>query len=374
MKRKICIVHFQPLERYPPAFNLLRTIAAQQPANKPVFVITTSPESSKQKIEVPGITIYRIAVLPAGISRLNRMVLYLLFNLKAFFILLVKRPASVLYFETLSAGAACLYKMLSGTRLLIHYHEYTSPDEYRGGMVLNKWLHHLELQQYKKAVWVSHTNEERMQLFLSDCGALAPSNTFILPNYPPTAWAHQAGHTIAAGAVTGFVYVGALDTDTMYLKEMASFVANNASICYWDIYSDNHSAAAVEYLENLNAGNIHFKGAAVYDQLPAIISGYHVGLILYKGHIPNYTFNAPNKLFEYAVCGLDVWFPNHMVSSRRYITQDSYPSVTAVDFETLETSFILQSAKKAGRPYQPHPYSCENALAPLLQVLYNDVL
>lgn len=48
-----------------------------------------------------------------------------------------------------------------------------------------------------------------------------------------------------------------------------------------------------------------------YSDLPGVIRAYDVGVILYNGHIANYVFNAPNKLFEYLACGLDVWSPSN---------------------------------------------------------------
>ena len=61
--------------------------------------------------------------------------------------------------------------------------------------------------------------------------------------------------------------------------------------------------------EQNKSHNINFRGAISQSDFPLIISQYQIGLVLYKGHIPNYIYNAPNKLFEYLACGLDVWYP-----------------------------------------------------------------
>ncbi|MEP6725614.1 MAG: hypothetical protein ABJC98_07355 [Bacteroidota bacterium] len=363
----VCIVHFQPIERYPPVFNLLRYLAAKQYAVD-IHVITSDPGKEMQQIAIPGITIHRIVHFKKNISKWKRILLYALFIVKAFFLLLRYRPASVLYYETLSAGAPCLYAKFFKIRLMVHYHEYISPTEYKNGMVLNRWLHKCEQFLYKKASWVSHTNYDRQRLFLTDVGNFAPLHNFILPNYPPASWKNKTvPHT--NNGKTGFVYVGALDTETMYLKEVAGYIAANPATCYWDIYSENYSAGALEFLNKQQAPNIHFKGAVPYDSLPEILSLYQVGLIMYNGHIPNYVYNAPNKLFEYAVCGLDVWFPAVMKSSLTYVTTNTWPKIIALDFQSLGKYNLQQLTDRTESRYVAQHFTNESALQPIIQRL-----
>ena len=92
---------------------------------------------------------------------------------------------------------------------------------------------------------------------------------------------------------------------------------------------------------------------------------------MYNGHIPNYTFNAPNKLFEYAVCGLDVWFPDQMISSMQYTTSGSYPEILAKNFQSLYSKDIRQDSNRPAFERKPHLYNCETVLMPLVKKLVN---
>lgn len=369
---KIFIIHFQPLEKYPPVMNLLRVLSGKHAANVSIHVISTEPETGKKSFEVSGIQIYRPVKWKNGMGRWQRMMLYAQFNRKALSMLRSQRPEKVLYYETLSAFAPCVYKRYFNTdcELFIHYHEYTSPQEYATGMILNRWLHNLERKIYKKAHWVSHTNEYRLNLFINDLKNIIPPGMYTLPNYPPESWKSQDKKPFpSVDGRIGFVYVGALSLSTMFVKEFAYFIKGRPDKYYWDVYSDNFQPAVLAFMKELDAPNIRFKGAVEYDSLPEILSQYEVGVILYKGHIPNYVYNAPNKLFEYLACGLDVWFPDTMKGSFPYITKNTRPEVKKVDFTNLadtndETEFHLNKY-----PSQTTAFHCENALKPLITQL-----
>ena len=64
------------------------------------------------------------------------------------------------------------------------------------------------------------------------------------------------------------------------------------------------------FIKNKNQ-YVQFKGHINYDNLPTTLNKYQVGVILYKGHIPNYVYNAPNKLFEYLAAFLMFGIPNN---------------------------------------------------------------
>jgi hypothetical protein len=338
VSRHICIVHFLPLEKYPPAVNFLRYIADNADSNTIIHVLTMHPGQDKETVEISNIHIHWLITWSDNISRRQRLGFYLRFNWLSTRFLASHKPQVVLYYETLSAGGPCLYKLLFPyrCRLFIHYHEYVSPEEYKNGMVVNRSLHKLEKLVYHKAEWISHTNEKRMQLFLHDLNIKKKLSTYLLPNYPPANW-----HGIALqvkrndNEQIGFVYVGALSMNTMFTKEMALFVAGNTGKCYWDIYSDNHESEALLFLKELRATNIRFKGSVNYGDLPRILPQYDIGVILYKGDTANYEYNAPNKFFEYLTAGLSVWFPPGMKGMKPYEQLVSKPKVQCIDFENI---------------------------------------
>jgi hypothetical protein len=62
--------------------------------------------------------------------------------------------------------------------------------------------------------------------------------------------------------------------------------------------------------------------------LPQVLSQYDVGLILYRCRTLNFVYNATNKLFEYLVCGLDVWYPPCMLGLKTYARSTIAPRST----------------------------------------------
>lgn len=368
MMSNICIVHFNPIEKYPPVINLLQYIAEQQLTGVSVTVITTL-QANGEELAIPGIDIRRVVKWQQR-NRLQRILFYWQFNARALRILRKLRPGTVLYYETFSAGAPCFYKkwINRSSRLFIHYHEYTSTEEFRKGIVMNRWLHQLEGQIYSSAHWVSHTNSTRLGLFIKDQAENAPPNTYVVPNYPPGKWyGRTRGKKRNADSRLAFVYVGSLSMKTMYTREFANFVAGQPGECYWDIYSDNHEDAVKDFLAALNGDNINFKGSVAYHDLPGILPGYDIGVILYKGDTFNFRFNAPNKFFEYLAAGLNVWYPGAMEGMHVYDELNQKPFVQRMNFDSL----VLPSAGEGYRVAEipPPAYKAEDAYAGLWQSL-----
>jgi hypothetical protein len=296
-----------------------------------------------------------------NMGRLQRLFFYALFNLRSLWLLYKYRPDRILYYETLSAFGPWGYKKWINKKahIYIHYHEYTSVQEYQTGMVLNRWLHKKEKQLYPLTTWISHTNNDRMRLFLRDISIDQPLQTYILPNYPFSFWKEKASRVEKSNDQRiGFVYVGALSMQTMHTREMAEFIARHQDKCYWDIYSDNHNPEVIDFLKIVNAGNIFFKGAIPYNELPLVLPKYDIGVILYTGDTPNYEYNAPNKLFEYYICGLNVWFGQGMKGMYPYQISYKKPWIQCVNFNEL----ILPDSKVALRVENiPAPiYTAEN--------------
>jgi hypothetical protein len=335
---QICIVHFNLIEKYPPVINFIRYLAEHAAKDQVrVTVITTEAEDATQQLEVPGIEIRRVAKWKNDRIRLRRLGFYMSFAQRALAVLRSIKPSVVLYYETISAAAPLFYKQYvnKDAKIFVHYHEYMSPQEYNYGIFVVKWLHRLERKMYPQIHSVSHTNHERMKKFLSDVGNVKGENTGIVPNYPPAGWQKRSRLVRrSADPRTGFVYVGALSFETMYAREMIDFVAAHPAECYWHIYSNNFDTEVTKYIEQKNPGNIEFKGGVSYDQLPSILGQYDVGLILYKGTISNFVFNAPNKFFEYFCCGLNVWFSQNMLGMHPYL-RSGKPWVKMVDFANL---------------------------------------
>ncbi len=366
------VIHFQPLEKYPPAMNLLTFLTKQNNGKISVHVITTRNSTEKKLFEMAGLQIHRLGQSTFNMNRIKRMFTYIFFNLSALWLLIRLRPAKVMYYETLSAGAPLIYKkyLYRNAELYVHFHEYTSPIEYRDGMLLSKYLNKLERRNLKLARWISHTNETRLDLFYKDFPNLSRTLGHTLANYPPESWKTplQKSDPLSSYPIK-FVYVGALGLDTMYVKEWATFVKSMNGRITWDIYSDNFSPDVLEWLNQLHAPDIFFKGHIQYEDLPQVLPDYNAGLILYKGHIPNYIYNAPNKLFEYYACGLDVWFPPGMTGCVPFQTTNTYPKIIAIDFTKLNVHAFEEALDRTYAQPKPSSFYCENNLHELTNKL-----
>jgi hypothetical protein len=358
---KLAIIHFQPIELYPPIINFLNYLTDKRDNNLEVYVYTTASTYlplyySHSTDQIKIIRAGNVKKQPSFFRYYNYCIFYTSTTVK----LLASKPDIIFYYETLSVLPAYLYKKILKlpSRLLIHYHEYTSAEEYKKGMTLGRWLHKLEKKIYNDCIWISHTNTDRMNFFLADNPNVPKDAISIMPNYPPSSWKRERQKDQLKDPVR-FVHVGALSLDTMYTKEFVDWIINNEGKVTWDIYSTNITDEAKSYLLSLKKPNIRFNGGISYDSIPDVLKNYDIGIILYKGHIPNYVYNAPNKLFEYWACNLDVWFPDNMVSSLPFATKYCYPQIIPVDFNNPGQLVLESITKRSLLSYKPSHYYCE---------------
>jgi hypothetical protein len=370
---RLVVIHFSPLEFYPPIQNLLNELGRASSGLRVSVLSSPCPNSKLHsfKSKSVDIKISRIGFLNKNFNMLVRYFNYLSFFSFSFLKLIFTRPKRILYFETISCLPAYLYKRFIDRRceILIHYHEYATLGEYKNGMVLVKKFHEFEKWLYPNAVWVSHTNNFRMELFKKDIFPIELKSAQLLPNYPPSKWKLTPKNEYMVPLRV--VYVGSLSLTTMYTAEFSNWVISQQGKIVWDVYSFNFTGDAVQFIKGLNTKWITIKEGIDYDKLPSILKNYDVGVILYKGHISNYIYNAPNKLFEYLASGLDVWFPNVMVGSLEYVTNDAIPKVISIDFSDLKT-FNLRDALKRETSISENSFFCEIALAPLITYLHNN--
>lgn len=362
---RLAILHFQPLELYPPVMNFIDYIDNKQTKIQ-IKVFSTHPPVNHEYFRSNTVQIYRKGRSQAGNNRIGRLLQYCRYYFSTSYRLFKYNPDTVMYFETLSFLPVYFYCFINNlrrkpTRVFCHYHEYTSNQEYKSGMVINRALHALEKKWYKKMEWISLTNADRMDLFKKDVSLGQLHNTFILPNYPPKTWLNIS-RTENQSLPVRFVYVGALGMDTMYIKEFAEWIENHEGKFSWDIFSQQDGTELIDFLNFKNARHIQFKSSINYKKLPEILNDYDIGVILYKGHIANYIYNVPNKLFEYMACGLDIWFPREMTTSHLYINDQKRPKVIAVDFKNLGSFAEHQALTRNNVPFESSSFFCENEL------------
>jgi len=282
------------------------------------------PDPSRIKVYRPG-------------GKKNGIVKYAVYNLATLFLLFRYRPAVVLYYESISAIPAIIYRwFFRSAKLMVHYHEYVTPREYQEGMKLVRFAHSLEKKNYHLFDWISQTNSDRLRLFAMDekIDDGVKERMHLFPNYPPQDWQKAPANSLSNPG--RLVYVGALSLETTYLKELVEWVNKQHGTVTLDLYSNNFPETTSRYLSDVGSDVIRFNGGIEYQELPTVLANYHVGVVLYKGHIPNYIYNVPNKVFEYLAVGLTVWYPAQMKSCKdQFETDNCRPQVLPVDFENL---------------------------------------
>jgi hypothetical protein len=198
-----------------------------------------------------------------------------------------------------------------------------------------------------KKITCSQTNEDRKALFLKDNPNLSPGNVEVYPNLPPKAWWQDFGQykkPWQSGKIK-LVYVGVLDAETMFLEEVLTWVSENSEDLELTIFSQSVSNSAKDLILKFESSSIILKPALNYCQLPAELVKYDIGLVLYKGHIPNYVYNVPNKVFEYLYCGLKVLGDKCLKSTSKLETTDVVLLNLSKDLPVNISSILI------GRPF-----------------------
>ena len=163
-----------------------------------------------------------------------------------------------------------------------------------------------------------------MNLFLKEYPNIDVAKTIIIPNLPPNSWRKFAllHNKQQDDGVIKLVHVGAIDLNTMYIKEMLAWVKAQNGKYSIDFYTSNISSDAKVVFNSMQNNYIRLWGPINYFELPQVLIQYHVGITLYNGHIPNYIYNVPNKVYEYLACGLTVWYSKDLISTDK-LNKDS---------------------------------------------------
>lgn len=372
MATDVVVLHQLPLEQYPPACNLLRTLLGM-PGFR-VAAITSPNQKSLPTFSVGGLVLHRLRFGLSSDSVLVRWFFSLLWHVRAALICRGLQPAAVISVEPHSAFAVWLYFVLLGGsgRLLIHHHEYYSPADYRRpGNRLTRLNRLFENRLLHRAIWVSQTNVDRLRLFRLDHPRLTDDQCHVLPNYPPADWrGRRPALPRRSGPFKGplrLVYVGSVSLHDTFIGPLVEWLMSEQNPgCTLDLFCYNIDPRTRQFLSNHSGSVLRFHDHGVdYDQLPEVLSTFDVGLILYRCNTLNFVYNASNKLFEYLMCGLDVWYPACMLGVRPYARTDANPRVLETDFERLNSMEWESRQPQADLPWEPWTKSCEEALAPL---------
>lgn len=190
---RISLVHWFPLEFYPPATNLLECFAARPELE--TFAFTSNYSRGRTPYANSNVEVLRYGFPDGACGWLVRLWRYFFFPFAVVVRLIRLRPDCVLYYEPQSSLPALIYAATNRRcRIFIHHHEYHEPQQFlRPGMRLVRFYHWLEKRfLFKRAVWISHTNEQRLKLFHEDHPNIDPAKLKVVGNFPPASWKKES--------------------------------------------------------------------------------------------------------------------------------------------------------------------------------------
>ena len=410
MKKNLAILHYLPLEYYPPVTNLIDYIANEhsEDFNKvKVFTSKNIKERKEYQVKENGewkkktgrnatsedikgalnrgsrlksfkYNIYRSPFPKETNSGLKRLLKYLHYDLFTLIRLIGYQPESLLYYESYSVWPAYIYTKFINRkcRVFIHNHEYASKEWYASTMKQVRYFHKFEEKWlYRKALWISQTNEERKKLFQKDYPYLSKDTLKIVPNYPPSSWHNVSLHKKqkSNNRILRVVYIGSLSLKNTYIKELCEWVIRQKGNIKFDIYSYIISQDANDYLSGIKNTNIEFfKSGIEYDNIPNILSKYDVGVIFYTAYSDNVINCVSNKFYEYFTCGLDIWFSKTMKSTYQHIDPKTYPAVIPIDFTKLKHFNWQKAVDKTDRNPTGEKFFCEDVYQKLVDEMVGE--
>lgn len=372
--KRIFVLHWHPLEQYPPTMNLLNYFSGLPDC----MVAVCSSHNDRGLVEFTNSSVQfsRGRYPNRRLSRLRRLLAFLHFPLLALWKMIRFRPDVVLYIEPHSSFPATLFRMFNNRhRLFIHYHEYYEPDHFHTpGMRLIALYHWFEKKfLYRRAKWISHTNTDRVRMFCQDYPDVDRLKLHVLPNLPPIAWRKTNESTWHSDTpdTLKLLYVGSVSLHDTFIAEVVEWLRRQPNGRFsLDVYSTNCDGPAEDFLNRSAGPNLRFHAEGIpYENLPDVLPEYHVGLILYCGNTRNYIYNETNKLFEYLACGLDVWYPQQMLGIKPHARTDIAPRVIEIDFERLDEMPVSQLRSRSGLKFEAFERRCEDVLGELKQAM-----
>lgn len=310
--------------------NFIFDVLSQKPDYK-ISAITTVNSSPFSNQEFEGVKIYRLGSVSE--NSVKRYLSYLIYNIFSVLILFIKRPDVVVVYETLSIFPAFIYsKIFKKSKIHVHYHEYMSSQEKKDASFYMKLLFRCENNLLKKGT-CSQTNLDRKTLFLKDNPFLKDEKVAVYPNLPPITWWINYGQYKKPwnGGKIKLVYVGALDTESMYLEEVLTWVNKESDQLELTFYCQQISESAIKLLRKHSNYNINIATPVSYYDLPKELVQYNFGLSLYNGLIENHIYSVPNKVYEYLSCGLKV-LSDPVIQSLKDL---GLPNVQMVRFQNI---------------------------------------
>lgn len=366
---KFAILHFNSIELYPP--TLIDINKLNQNNKYKTYVFTTRNQSFK------NFSNSRIKIKRYGLLRsisIGKYLTYIMFNILSLIKLLIIKPNIILVYETLSILPAFWYSYFGKCQVHIHYHELTSSEEINKSSSYYRYLVSKEKELLKlNNVSVSQTNSDRAKIWAKFFDYNFKM-VHVFPNFPPIEW-YKMSKSLREKSIkktdgtVRLVHIGSLGLESIYLKEILEFVVESDSLYTIDFYTNTLTGDGIDLVRQYENKylNISIKNRIDYFDIPIVLANYDIGLCMYKGHIPNYIYNVPNKIVEYLICGLKVWYSNDLITTTTFVEQNKINGIKKIDFTCIDTSIKTNLSE-----FNHNDYFTNNAFNSKIDYLLNE--
>ena len=295
-------------------------------------------------------------------SVINRYLCYLQFAIIGFWKFLKFKPNAIMIYESYSVLPVFLYSLICPkVKLLFHYHEFESQEEKQCASAYSKFLYFLEKRLLTKAIWVSQTNLERKFKFQSLFPQMNEKQLRVFPNYPSENWVVKGKNRKNEDPdIVKFIHVGSLGIETTFVREFIEWIQMQNGRATLTVISQNLEQAVIDLISQNHW--VTLIRDIPYQELPEMIVEHHVGVVLYKGHVPNFVYNVPNKVNEYFACGLNVWYSDVLISTHKFAKENPQYPLYSVDFSKGKE---LMGPEFSSEPFEFKHWH-EDAVQPLI--------
>jgi hypothetical protein len=219
----------------------------------------------------------------------------------------------------------------------------------------------LEKRLLSKAIWVSQTNIDRKRKFQELFPKMNEKQLRVFPNYPSKNWVETGiNRKIEHSEIVKFIHVGSLGIETTFVREFIEWIQMQNGRATLTVVSQNLEQAVIDLISQKHW--VTLIRNIPYQELSEMIVEHHVGVVLYKGHVPNFVYNVPNKVNEYLACGLNVWYSDVLISTHKFAEENPKYPLYCVDFSKGED---LMAPKFSSEPFDFEHWH-EDAAQPLI--------
>ena len=310
----ICVVHYLPVEEYPPLQNLMVALRKQKRLNVVIFTGSLETRSYHLQSLAENIIVFFFPYLKAGGWRQ-----------KLDFAMMVRKESVNRSFDCVFAfgdefsGLVCS-RMNSKIKAL-HLHELP-PQIGVGNKFLSKSLFfelvllHFTIKRFK---WISQVTPRRAELFSKRFQVQCRH----LYNFPSARFESNIRGKRVNGRLR-IIYVGSCNPVSVQVSILKRL--SMSKLVELSVLATNKQG--LEQVAGLTGTQLLSR--VPYSKLPNLLRQFDVGLVLYNGHSDNMRYGVPNKLIEYLRCGLHVVYPSALESVTDFVSAHNLTSVIHV--------------------------------------------